>query len=89
VSKKTNKPILHTENNIEGFIKALATPHDEAWDEQVSAYEIRIDEHLATAWTPYKLYVGKKFTHQGVNAFQLARNEAGKWQIIQITDTRR
>lgn len=85
--KKT--PSLHTELNIDGFLKSVAAPHTEVYDERISAYEIRIDEHMATVWTPYQFYVGKTYSHSGVNAFHLIRNEAGKWQITQITDTRR
>lgn len=87
--KAKQKPVLHTENSVEGFLKSIATPHAEPYDEQILSYDIKIDEHLATVWTPYKFFIGKTYSHGGVNAFQLIRNEAGKWQIIQITDTRR
>lgn len=87
--KVTQKPVLHTENNIEGFLKSIAAPHTEVYDEQIQGYDIQIDEHLATVWTPYKFFVGKTYSHSGVNAFHLVRQEGGKWQIIQITDTRR
>lgn len=88
-TNRANKTILHTELNIDGFLKSIATPHAEVYDERIESYEIRVDDHMATAWTPYKFYVGKTFSHQGVNAFHLVRNEEGKWQITQITDTRR
>ena len=88
-SKAKQKPVLHTENSIDGFLKSIATPHTEVYDEQIQSYEIQVDEHLATVWTPYKFFVGKTYSHSGVNAFHLVRNEEGKWQITQITDTRR
>lgn len=87
--KVKQKPVLHTENNIDNFLKAIATPHTEVYDEQIQSYDIQVDEHLATAWTPYKFYMGKTYTHGGVNAFHLVRSEEGKWLITQITDTRR
>jgi hypothetical protein len=43
---------------------------------------------MATAWTPYKFYLDKTFSHCGVNAFQLFKSENG-WKIISILDTRR
>jgi hypothetical protein len=86
-TKKT--AVLHTEKDVNGFIKSIAEPHAEPYDEQIESYEIRVDEHLATVWTPYKFFVGKTYSHAGVNAFHLVRDEAGKWKITQITDTRR
>ncbi|MGB3587601.1 MAG: nuclear transport factor 2 family protein [Tunicatimonas sp.] len=76
------------ESPITQFLKALATPHSEVWDERVRDYEIRIDEALAAAWTPYRFYRGNTFSHCGVNAFQLYRSGEG-WKIVQITYTRR
>ncbi len=76
------------ETPITQFLKALGTPHSEVWDERVRNYEIRVDDALATAWTPYRFYRGSTFSHCGVNAFQLYRSDQG-WKIIQITYTRR
>jgi hypothetical protein len=47
-----------------------------------------VDGPLATAWMDYTFHVGERFSHCGVNAFQLFRSDDG-WQIIQIADTRR
>ena len=38
--------------------------------------------------TPYKFYVGEKFSHCGVNSFQLVKIR-GEWKIQYIIDTRR
>ncbi len=87
LTDKTGKPILH-DDSIDAFVKAVGTPHTEQWDERLQSYEIRIDDNLATVWTPYEFYIDQKFSHKGVNAFQLFRSEVG-WKIIHITDTRR
>jgi hypothetical protein len=58
------------------------------WDERIGEVEIKIDDNLATAWMNYAFYVGDTFSHCGVNAFQLAKGEAG-WKVIQIADSRR
>jgi len=84
---KEGKPLLRSEP-IAAFLKAVGTPHKEVWDERVSAYNIRVDDNLATAWTPYEFYVDGNYLHGGVNAFQLFRSPEG-WKIIQICDTRR
>ncbi len=85
--KTTGKPALR-EQSITDFVKAVGTPHKEVWDERLSGYEIKIDDNLAIAWTPYEFYVGDTFSHRGVNVFQLFRSENG-WKIISIADTRR
>jgi hypothetical protein len=84
---KENKSILMT-SSINDFVKSVGTPHSEIYDERIISYKINIDENLATVWTEYAFYVGAKFSHCGVNAFQLFKTEEG-WKIIQVTDTRR
>jgi len=74
--------------DIEKFISAVGTPHDEMWDEKIWSYDVKIDDNLATVWTEFTFYLGKKLSHCGVNAFQLYRSPIG-WKITQITDTRR
>lgn len=84
---KTGQTTLETDD-ISAFITQVGMPHPEIYDERITAYEISVDGPLATAWTPYRFYVGEKFSHCGVNAFQLFKSKDG-WKIIQITDTRR
>lgn len=57
-------------------------------DERLYEIEVRVDDGLATVWTEYDFWAGDRFSHCGVDAFQLARTAEG-WKIIQITDTRR
>jgi hypothetical protein len=57
-------------------------------DEQIVYETIKIDQMLATVWTPYKFYFKGKFSHCGVNCFQLLRYKEG-WKIQNIIDTRR
>lgn len=84
---RDGEPVVQV-GSIDEFVRAVGTPHDEVWNEQVSAVEIRVDDPLATAWMDYRFSLGETFSHCGVNAFQLFRSEQG-WQVIQITDTRR
>ncbi|WPP50859.1 nuclear transport factor 2 family protein [Catalinimonas niigatensis] len=76
------------EVSLEKFIQAVGIPHDEIWDEKITAYDIKIDDRLASAWTPYQFYLGKNFSHCGVNAMQLYKSQDG-WKIMEIADTRR
>lgn len=76
------------DGSLDGFVTAVGTPHPEIWDERVTTYDIKIDGPMASAWTPYKFYIGEKFSHCGVNSIQLAKVD-GEWKINYIVDTRR
>lgn len=71
-----------------GFLKAVGTPHPEVWDERITFDHVLIDGNLASVWTRYKFYVGEKFSHCGVNSFQLVKKTDG-WKIVYLIDTRR
>ena len=58
---------------VDSFVVSIARPRTEVLDERISFETIKIDGDLAIAWTPYKFYVGEKFSHCGVNSFQLVR----------------
>lgn len=70
------------------FITVVGKPHAEVYDERIEFETIKIDGNLASVWTLYKFYVGEKFSHCGVNSFQLVRLN-GQWKIQYIIDTRR
>lgn len=57
-------------------------------DEQITFGAVHIDGALASVWTPYRFYYKGKFSHCGVNSFQLVRIK-GEWKIQYIIDTRR
>lgn len=59
-----------------------------AADERIEFGTIRIDDNLASVWTPYKFFYNGKFSHCGVNSFQLIRLN-GEWKIQYLIDTRR
>ena len=74
--------------SLEKFLTAVGTPHTDVWDEQITFGKILIDGPLAVVWTPYKFYLGTKYSHCGVNSFQLVKLE-GNWKIVYLIDTRR
>jgi hypothetical protein len=87
--RKTGVVGLTTEATIDGFVKSIGSiPASVKIEERVLSYEIRVDAQMATAWTPYELYVNEKRQHCGVDAFQFFKTEKG-WKIISIADTRR
>ncbi|MEE1946691.1 nuclear transport factor 2 family protein [Pedobacter sp. KR3-3] len=87
VKGKDGKSEVRTES-VDGFIKAVGTPHAAQYDERIVFTKVLVDANLASVWTDYKFYVGDKFSHCGVNSFQLFKGEDG-WKIIYIIDTRR
>ena len=77
-----------TSEKLESFVAALAQPSADVWDEKTFKPEVRIDGNLATVWMEYDFYAGTKFSHCGVDAFQLAKFADG-WKIVALADTRR
>ena len=56
-------------------------------DEQIKFDVVKIDDNLAMAWAPYKFYYKGKFSHCGVDSYQLVRFN-GVWKIQYLIDTR-
>jgi hypothetical protein len=73
---------------LDSFLVAISSPHDEVYDERINFDAIKIDGDLAVVWAPYKFYVGEKFSHCGVDSFQLVKLN-GEWKIQYLIDTRR
>jgi hypothetical protein len=71
------------------FLKSIVSiPKDQKFEEKLLDFKIRIDGDMANAWTPYEFWFNDKFSHCGVNSFQLVKLE-GAWKIIYLIDTRR
>lgn len=85
--QKDGSPLFR-KGDLESFIKAVGTPHQEIWDEPLWNVDIKIEDNLAMVWTEYAFYAGKTFSHCGVDAFMLNRDLQG-WKIYQLTDTRK
>lgn len=84
---KEGKVIVRSDS-VNKFIESIGKPRKDVYDERITFDIIRIDADLAIAWTPYKFYVNDKFSHCGVNSFQLVRMNDG-WKIQYLIDTRR
>nr|WP_199156817.1 nuclear transport factor 2 family protein [Pedobacter sp. ASV2] len=87
IVNKDGKVLVRTES-VDAFLKIIGTPHKGKYDERIVFTKILIDGSLASVWTDYKFYVDDKFSHCGVNSFQLVKGEEG-WQIVYVIDTRR
>lgn len=85
-TKAGNTEVRNTDLNL--FIKSIAKPHAEIYDERIVFTKILIDDALASVWTDYQFYIGDKFSHCGVNSFQLVKMN-NDWKIVYLIDTRR
>ena len=88
LTSDTGKKILK-EGDLNEFLKAVGTAHENIWDERLYDMVIQIDGNLAQVWTNYVFYIGKNLSHCGVNAFQLVKDGSNDWKIIHLIDTRR
>ena len=87
IETKTGKTMVKNEA-VAGFIESISKLPVGAADEQVIFDMVKIDAALASVWTPYKFYFNGKFSHCGVNSFQLLRLN-NEWKIQYLIDTRR
>jgi hypothetical protein len=74
--------------SVREFAKQISTLPKDSADERITYDILKVDDGLATAWTPYQFYYAGKFSHCGVNSFQLIRQN-GFWKIQYLIDTRR
>lgn len=74
--------------NVKDFITFVGKGKKDSADERISYESLKIDGPLASVWTPYNFFYNGKFSHCGVNSFQLVRIK-GRWKIQYLVDTRR
>ncbi len=87
IAEKDGK-ISITNEAVKDFAAFVATQPKGAADERITFDLVKTDAALATAWTPYQFYYNGKFSHCGVDSYQLVRIN-GQWKIQYLIDTRR
>lgn len=87
-SRSPDGNIVVSNEKISEFADFVAHVKKDSADERIRFETIKIDGPLAMAWTPYRFYYNGKFSHCGVNSFQLVKLN-GNWKIQYILDTRR
>ena len=87
VKTKEGKVSIQSEP-LDSFIAFVGKPHQEIYDERIHFDLVKVDGDLAIAWTPYKFYVSDRFSHCGVDSYQLVKLN-GEWKIQYLIDTRR
>ncbi|HEV8284976.1 MAG TPA: nuclear transport factor 2 family protein [Chitinophagaceae bacterium] len=84
---KEGKTIIQNDS-VDEFVKSISELKKGSADEQIIFESIKIDGTLAMVWAPYKFYFNGKFSHCGVDSFQLILIN-GHWKIQYLIDTRR
>lgn len=88
IARNKEGAVIIRNETVDAFAKAVASMPKDAADERISFETIKIDGPLAIVWTPYNFYYEGKFSHCGVNSFQLVKMN-GEWRIQYLIDTRR
>ena len=87
IEEKDGKTRARTER-LEDFAQAIARLGKGDADERIRIDVVRVDGPLAIVWAPYSFYYKGKFSHCGVDSFQLLRVNR-VWKIQYLVDTRR
>lgn len=74
--------------DFQKFVDAVGMEKTDVWNEPIWDEKVEIDEPLAQVWVDYAFYINDKFSHCGVDAFHLVKQD-GKWRIFHLVDTRR
>lgn len=70
------------------FLKSIVSiPDSIKFQEKLTSFSIQVDRTMANAWVGYEFWLNEKFSHCGINSFQLV-NFDGEWKIIYLIDTR-
>lgn len=77
-----------TTGDFKRFVNAVGQPKEQVWNEPIWNENVKIDGNLASVWVDYAFYVDDQFSHCGVDAFHLIKQE-GTWKIFHLVDTRR
>ena len=87
-TNQTNQVELKN-SDFTDFLKSIASiPKTMKFEEKLLSYDIKVDGNMANVWTQYEFYVNDKFSHKGVNSFELIKKDE-KWKIFYLVDTRR
>ena len=78
VSEKDGATIVRT-RSIQEWVDGLATGKGRLLERMWNP-EVRVQGALATLWTPYDFHIDGKFSHCGIDAFELVKTADG-WKI--------
>jgi len=88
ISRTKEGKVVIKNDAVKDFAEHVGKLPKDSADERIVFETIKIDGPLASVWTPYKFYYAGKFSHCGVDSYQLVRIN-GIWKIQYLIDTRR
>lgn len=80
----TVNPSRHSMRFFKDDLKSLISKN--SYLETAKSIEVKINEEMAMAWVPYEFRLNGEFSHCGVDAFTLIKDE-GLWKIINLSYT--
>lgn len=86
VKNKEQQNVVKTAS-IKDFIKSIGSLKKGDAEEKITILSTLHHDGLAILWASYKFYYKGKFSHCGIDSFQLVRLENG-WKIQYLIDTR-
>jgi hypothetical protein len=86
VASTSNEVIVKNET-VQNFINSISKQPAGSLDERIVFETVKTNKDLASVWTPYEFYYKDKYSHNGVNSFQLVKFKEG-WKIQYLIDTR-
>lgn len=85
---KTGSSVLRQQSSLDGFLKAVGTPHADKMTEEFWNVIVQQDGDFAQVWCDYAFYITHTFSHCGVDAFHMYKTKNG-WKIFSLADTRK
>jgi len=82
-----DKVVVVKDETVQNFINSIGTQPAGSLDERIVFETVKTNKDLASVWTPYEFYYKDKYSHNGVNSFQLVKFKEG-WKIQYLIDTR-
>jgi hypothetical protein len=77
--REQNGQAVTRASSIQDYLEGLAK-RPQAYRERMWNPEVRVHGPIASVWTPYDFWVDGKFSHCGVDAFDLVKTSDG-WKI--------
>ena len=89
IGKNREGKVQLKQSDYSSFVKSIGSiPQEKSFEEKLLGFNIQVDGPMANAWTPYEFWFDGKFSHCGVNSFQLIKQDDA-WKILYLIDTRR
>ncbi|MEM9078473.1 MAG: nuclear transport factor 2 family protein [Bacteroidota bacterium] len=84
---KEGKTLFQTTPIEKLYQSIVSIPDSIQFQEKLTSWSIQVDRTMANAWVGYEFWLNGKFSHCGINSFQMV-NFDGEWKIIYLIDTR-